>query len=168
MPLPHINLLMGNLNFLNSEDYKPDLWLGFMNIFLLWIYAHYSLLLLFDHHYSSEFIWSISSSHVTFLGINKHVDKLSLHILLHVKPTIISTSSVKFPFTKCSLPFSQGIHDRHMCALDLSNLIFCLPSLHFSSSLHCQIHHTSPPSQNWVAAGWNKLLRFFSTFRGHP
>jgi hypothetical protein len=47
MALSYTNLLMGLLeeDLLNSEDPKPDLWLRFIDIFLLWTYEHDSLFL---------------------------------------------------------------------------------------------------------------------------
>ena len=109
------------LNFLNSEDTKPDLWLRFIDIFLLWTHGHDSLLLFLEclnSCYPVRVTWTISSSLVTFLDIDIFVDRSGFCTSVHIKST---NHQQYLHFSSCHThppnthTFSQAICGRRIC-----------------------------------------------------
>ena len=105
--------------------------------------------------YGSMTVTPISSSHITFLCLDIHVDMLNFHTPVHIKSTnhqqYLCIFSYHFPSTKGSIPLKLSSLSTHLQPLQQSicfHLCFYLPSLPsplsptnvwFSSGKHCLI-----------------------------
>ena len=121
----YANLFMGHLEqkFLNSEPYKPSLWLRFIDdIFLHWPDGPDSLITFLERlnsRYPYHFIWNTSQSHVTFLDVDVHIEQGQLRTSVHIKPTnhqqYLHYHSCHPILPKRSIPYSLATWGRCIC-----------------------------------------------------
>lgn len=122
----YANLFMGKLEstFLESQNYKPLIWLRFIDdIFMIWTHGIellYKFLDALNNFSELKFEWKISSNLITFLDVDVYVDDGFLKSNIHIKETncmqYLHYNSCHPTYVKRSVPKSLSVRAKRLCS----------------------------------------------------